>query len=100
MRFYLLQIQGCLLLSTCSVTYVSVSGIRDPVPFFYSWIRDTGWVKNPGSYSESLEIIFWVKILKYFDADPGSGMEKIQIRDRHPGSATLATCEILKMIAI
>ncbi len=23
--------------------------------------------------SESLEIIFWVKILKLFDADPGSG---------------------------
>jgi hypothetical protein len=24
---------------------------------------------------------FWVKILKFFDADPGSGMEKIRIRD-------------------
>ncbi len=43
--------------------------------------------------SESLETIFWVKILKSFDAypepgsvifltlDPGSGMEKIRIRD-------------------
>jgi hypothetical protein len=31
------------------------------------------------------------KILKFFDADPGSGMEKIRIRirDKHPGSATL-----------
>jgi hypothetical protein len=33
---------------------------------------------------------FWVKILKFFDADPGSGMEKSRIRDKHPGSATLA----------
>jgi hypothetical protein len=31
--------------------------------------------------SESLEPIFWVKILKFFDADPGSGMEKIRIWD-------------------
>jgi len=39
----------------------------------------------------SLEIIFWVKILKIFDAAPGSGMEKIRIRDKHPGCATLVT---------
>jgi hypothetical protein len=26
---------------------------------------------------------FWFKILKFFDADPGSGMEKSRIRDRH-----------------
>jgi hypothetical protein len=45
-----------------------------------------------------------VKILKFFDSDPGgkqiriregnkfgSGMEKIQIRDKHPGSATMLT---------
>jgi hypothetical protein len=51
-----------------------------------SWILGPGWVKNqdPGSgsgmnildqFSESLETIFWVKILKLFDADadPGSG---------------------------
>jgi hypothetical protein len=30
---------------------------------------------NPGSYFPELEPIFWVKILKFFDADPGSGME-------------------------
>jgi hypothetical protein len=39
--------------------------------------------------SESLKTIFWVKILKFFDADPGSGMEKIQIREgknSDPGS--------------
>jgi hypothetical protein len=42
-----------------------------------------------------------IKILKFFDADPGSGMETVRIRDpgwkkvvsgirdKHPGSATL-----------
>jgi hypothetical protein len=25
--------------------------------------------------------IFWAKILQFFDVDPGSGMEKIRIRD-------------------
>ncbi len=48
---------------------------------------------------------FGVKILKFFDEDPGSGMETVRIRDpgwkkvgsgirdKHPGSATLAvTC--------
>jgi hypothetical protein len=59
-------------------------------------------MNNPDNISESLETIFWVKILKFFDADrgwkkfgsggwtnSGSGMEKIRIRDKHPGSATL-----------
>ena len=56
-------------------------------------------MNNPDHISESLKTIFWVKILKFFDADPGygifltldqgSGMEKIRIRDKHPGSATL-----------
>ncbi len=41
---------------------------------------------------------FGVKILKFFDEDPGSGMETVRIRDPgwkkvgsgiHPGSATL-----------
>jgi hypothetical protein len=51
----------------------------DPVPFLP---LDPGWVKNqdrdPGSgknnpdhISESLETIFWVKIFKFLDADPG-----------------------------
>jgi hypothetical protein len=30
-----------------------------------------------------------VKILKFFDEDPGSGMETVRIRDKYPGSATL-----------
>jgi hypothetical protein len=45
---------------------------------------------------------FGVKILKFFDVDPGSGLETVRIRDpgwkkvgsgirdKHPGSATLA----------
>jgi hypothetical protein len=37
--------------------------------------------------------IFWVKILKFFDADPGSGLEKIRIRDKHTGSVTLTERE-------
>jgi hypothetical protein len=53
----------------------------------------------PDHIFESLETIFWVKILKFFDADPdpgsgnlidpGSGMKKIRIWDKHTGSATL-----------
>ncbi len=42
------------------------------------------------------ETIFWVKILKFFDVDPGSGMEKIQIRDsgwKNVGSG-METCRI------
>jgi hypothetical protein len=40
-------------------------------------------IKNPDHISESLEIIFWAKILKFFDADPdqGSLTEKILIRE-------------------
>jgi hypothetical protein len=56
-------------------------------------IRD----EQPGSYFLELRNHFLkVKILKFFDADPGSGMEKSRIRDpgsgiwdKHPGSATL-----------
>jgi hypothetical protein len=71
--------------------------IRDPVPF---WSLDPGsgmgkqsgsgsGMNNPDHLSESLETIFWIKILKFFDADPGSGMGKIRIRERKkrdPGS--------------
>jgi hypothetical protein len=61
-------------------------------------------MNNPNNISENLETIFWVKNLKFFDADPGSGMEKIRIRDvkkfgsgkekirireKHPKSATM-----------
>jgi hypothetical protein len=35
--------------------------------------------------------MFGVKILEFFEVDPGSRMEKIQIRDKHPGSQMSAT---------
>jgi hypothetical protein len=38
-------------------------------------------MNNPDQISESLENNFWVKIIKFFDVDPGSGMENNQIRD-------------------
>jgi hypothetical protein len=47
-------------------------------------------INNPNHISERLETIFWVKILKFFEADPKSGMEKIRIWD--PGSTTLFFC--------
>ncbi len=47
-------------------------------------IRDPGWVKNQDRIrdkhriSESLETIFWVKILKFFDADPEIFLTRIR----------------------
>jgi hypothetical protein len=38
-------------------------------------------MNNPDHISERLKNNFWVKILKFFDVDPGSRMEKIRIRD-------------------
>jgi hypothetical protein len=53
----------------------------------------------PDHISESLETIFWVEKLKFFDADPESGIfltldpgwknSDSGIRDKHPGSSTL-----------
>jgi hypothetical protein len=55
-------------------------------------------MNNPEHISESLETIFGVKIRKFFDADLGSGMEKIRIRDKHPGSATLIADPYFRML--
>jgi hypothetical protein len=38
-------------------------------------------MNSPDHISESFGTIFWIKILKFFDTYPGSGMEKIRIRD-------------------
>ncbi len=48
-------------------------------------------MNNPDHISESQKTIFWVKILKFFDANPGFGMEKFGsgLRDgmnSYPGS--------------
>jgi hypothetical protein len=78
------------------------SGIRDGRKSASgSGIRD----EQPVSYFLELRNHFFaflgVKILKFFDEDPGSGMETVRIRDpgwkkvgsgirdKHPGSATL-----------
>jgi hypothetical protein len=46
-----------------------------PSPFeslFPPWfVLPNSQMNNPDNISESLESIFWVKILKFFDADPG-----------------------------
>jgi hypothetical protein len=67
--------------------------IRDLVPFLpldpgsamgKNQDPDPGSGMNiPDHISESLELIFWIKILKFFDAyvDSESGMEKIRIRE-------------------
>jgi hypothetical protein len=75
--------------------------VADPDPgsgigcLFDPWIRDPGWEKvsigsgirdeQPGSYLLKLRnhffCFFGVKILKFFDEDPGSGMETVRIRD-------------------
>ncbi len=41
-------------------------------------------MNNPDHIAESLETIFWLKILKFFDADPGSGFRDGKNSD--PGS--------------
>jgi hypothetical protein len=74
--------------------------------------RKSAWDEQPGSYFLELRNhsfgFFGVKILKFFDADPGSGMETVRIRDpgwkkvgsgirdKHPGSATLVLWSYLK----
>jgi hypothetical protein len=53
-------------------------------------------MNNPDHISESLKNFFGVKILKFFDVDPGSGIpEKSRNRDKHPGSATLRQTVLL-----
>jgi hypothetical protein len=41
-------------------------------------------INNPNHISESLETISWVKILKFFEADPKYGMEKFGSGIRDP----------------
>ncbi len=74
--------------------------IRDPVPFWPGVSNQDSdprsGMKFPNHISETLETIFGLKKLKFFDADQGSGIflfrdGKIWIRDKHPGSATLLT---------
>jgi hypothetical protein len=57
---------------------------------FDPWIRYPGWIKKIRIRirNEQPESYFGLKYLEFFDAVPGSEMEKNRIRDKHPGSAT------------
>jgi hypothetical protein len=55
------------------------TGVADPDPGFGMGKKSGS--NEPDHISEILETIFGVKIIKFFDADPGSGMEKILLRD-------------------
>jgi hypothetical protein len=47
------------------------------------------WMNNSDHISQSLETILWVKIFKFFDAAPGSEMEKFGSGVKKFGSASL-----------
>ncbi len=75
---------------------------------FDPWIRDPGsgmskkseagsGMNNPDHISESLETTFGVKILKFFDADPGwenldPGWKKFEKKNWRPVTGTLGRC--------
>jgi hypothetical protein len=60
-----------------SGAFLTGMGKKDSGSGFGMWIRD----EQPRSYFLGcLESIFLGEILQFFDADPGSGMEKIWIR--------------------
>jgi hypothetical protein len=46
-------------------------------------------MNNPDLISKSLETISWVKILQFYDADPGWKKFGSGIWDKHPRSAAL-----------
>jgi hypothetical protein len=50
-------------------------------------------MNNPDHIFESLETIFWVKILKFLIADPGSETDKIRIQDGKNSDLPPATLE-------
>jgi hypothetical protein len=69
-----------------NIVVILLAGLRIRCLFDPS-IRDPAWAKTKKSrsgsvmnnldyISESLETIFWTNVLQFFDADPGSGMEK------------------------
>jgi hypothetical protein len=52
-------------------------------------------INNPDHTSQSPETILCAKIPKLSDADTGSEMEKIRIRDKYPWSASLHVHKIV-----
>jgi hypothetical protein len=56
------------------------------------WVKKSesgSGMNNPYHISKSFETFFWIKLRKFFDVNPVSGMEKIRIRNgkySDPGS--------------
>jgi hypothetical protein len=78
---------------TDEVVISNLSNVRDsvagPDPGSGAFLTPVSGIEDEQPRSYFLELrnhIFWVKILKFFDADPGSGMEKSRIRD--PGETS------------
>ncbi len=55
-------------------------------------------MSNPDHISQELKNSIWVEILKFFDVDLGSGMEKFRIRDKYPGSDRNTEIEYCKTL--
>ncbi len=63
------------------ITVLELFIVADPDPGSGAFLTPGSWMgeksdsgsgmNNPNHISESLETIFWVKILKFFHADPG-----------------------------
>ncbi len=51
-------------------------------------------MNNPDHISSYLETIFWVKMLKFYDADPGWKKFGSGIPDKHLRSATLVETSV------
>ncbi len=78
--------------SLCN-TYLGIrSSVTDPDPGSSAFLTSgsgmgkksgsRSGMNNPNHNSKSLErIFFWVKILKFFDADPGSGIQDVKNLD-------------------
>jgi hypothetical protein len=80
------------------IYYTVFNSVTDPVPFCHLDPGSGSGMNIPG-------LIFCVKILKFFDADPGSCQSwirdgKNRIRDKHLGSGTLVFSKVHTHIAV
>jgi hypothetical protein len=55
----------------------------DPDPGSGMGKKSRSGMNTPDHISDSLKTIFWVKILKFFDVDSGSGMKKNILDPQH-----------------
>jgi hypothetical protein len=62
--------------------FVNCTILADPDPGSGAFLAPGSGMNNPNHISaESIETIFWVKRLKFFDAEPGLKKFAIRIRD-------------------